>query len=225
MGSPSAPPPAERTGPFGRRLGWLAAAVWLFFLGQPIGTAWHHPDPVARYLAVGALTAFGVSFVLLFAWTGRARRGRRTIPVRQALAALTGMLALGALAIPGAGADWLATLVYVAASSVLLLPRRHALVAVLVLAATPLLAPLVVPSWQRDSGVGFAVVLAAFTSVGTIRLAERNADLLGAQEEIHRLAVAGERARAARDLHDILGHCEWSIRRWPRRRWPAGAAR
>jgi two-component system sensor histidine kinase DesK len=116
------------------------------------------------------------------------------------------MVGLGALAIPGAGADWLATLVYVAAAAVLLLPRWHALVAVVVLAATPLLSPLLIPSWQRDFGVAFAVVLAAFTSVGMLRLSERNAELIAAQGEIHLLAVAGERARAARDLHDILGH-------------------
>ncbi|MEV4759640.1 histidine kinase [Micromonospora sp. NPDC049559] len=199
----------EPGGPFGPprpRLGWLAAAVWLFFLAQPLSAAWHHPNPVARYLGVAALVAFGASFVLVFVWSRHVRQAWEAPPTRPAWVWLGAMLALGLLSIPGAGADWLSTLVYIAASAVLLLPPRQSLVVVLVLVATPLVSPLFVPAWQRDADVAFAVVLAAFTSFGVLRLAERNRELLAAQQEIHRLAVAGERARAARDLHDILGH-------------------
>src|SRR5262245_1202822 len=47
--------------------------------------------------------------------------------------------------------------------------------------------------------IGFAVF-----SIGTLQRA--NAQLLAARDEIGRLAVAEERARIARDLHDTLGH-------------------
>jgi two-component system sensor histidine kinase DesK len=47
--------------------------------------------------------------------------------------------------------------------------------------------------------IGFAVF-----SIGTLQ--RTNAQLLAARDEIGRLAVAEERARIARDLHDTLGH-------------------
>ena len=50
------------------------------------------------------------------------------------------------------------------------------------------------------------MLLASFAMFGVSRLAQRNSELQAAQQEIGRLAVAEERARAARDLHDILGH-------------------
>lgn len=191
----------------GRRdLGWLLGAVWLFYLWHPLGAAWRHPPGLERDLAIAALVAFGVLYVVVFSSVRRARRAGRSIRPRQAWAALAAMLGLGALAVPGAGPASLVTLVYVTAAAVILLPGRATLVTVAVLAVIPVLAPLIVPAWESETGVSFAVLLAAFASFGVTRLAERNADLVAAQEEIHRLAVAQERERAARDLHDILGH-------------------
>ena len=49
-------------------------------------------------------------------------------------------------------------------------------------------------------------MLAAFAMFGVTRMIDHNMRLTAANREIARLAVAEERARAARDLHDILGH-------------------
>jgi two-component system sensor histidine kinase DesK len=209
--NPPPPPQFGQEGPFGsgplsRGAGWLVSAVWLVFLGQPLGTAWDHRPGFARYLALGALVAFGISYVLLFLWARRSRRLRRPLSTAQVWGTLAGLLGLGALSIPAIGGQSQATLVYIAASAVLLLPRRQALLVVLVLAATPPLASLVIPSWGSSDDIVFAILLGAFASFAVVRLAERNSELVAAQVEIHRLAVAGERARAARDLHDILGH-------------------
>jgi two-component system, NarL family, sensor histidine kinase DesK len=184
----------------------LLGAVWLIYLGHPLGAAWRHPPGVERDLALAALIAFGVLYVLLFAWIRRTRRAGLRVPPGQGWIAIAAQLGLGALAAPGAGAAALATLVYVAATSMILLPRRAVLPAAAVLALIPVLAPLIMPGWETESGVAIAVVLAASASFGFSRLAERNAELVAAQDEIHRLAVAEERERAARDLHDILGH-------------------
>lgn len=198
-----------------RDFGWAVGGIWLVYLSHPISSAWHHRPGFERDLALGALVAFGVCYVLIFVLMVRARHRRRGLGApptwgqlgdRLSWGLLALLLGLGLLAIPGAGAAWLVTLVYLSTAAVMLLPLRVALIAVGVLGLVAAVAPLAVHAWRSQSDLVFAVLLAAFATFGVTRLAERNADLLAAQREIHRLAVAGERARAARDLHDILGH-------------------
>ncbi|MFG1918632.1 sensor histidine kinase [Micromonospora sp. NPDC048898] len=189
-----------------RFTGWLLAAVWLFFLNVPLATALHQPEPWRRVVGVLALVVFGVGYVLLFQWARKHRQALLPIPAGRARAGLVLLVAVGLASIPGTGGDWLATLVYVAAAAVFLLPPREALAAVVLSALTPVLASWLVPGWQAESGIVFAVLLASFAMFGVSQLAQRNSELRAAQQEIGRLAVAEERARAARDLHDILGH-------------------
>ncbi|MFI6782060.1 sensor histidine kinase [Micromonospora sp. NPDC050276] len=189
-----------------RFTGWLLAAVWLFFLNVPLATALHQPEPWRRILGVLALVVFGVGYVLLFQWARKLRQSLLPIPTGRARAGLALLLAVGLASIPGTGGDWLAILVYVAAAAVFLLPRWEALVTVLLCAATPVLASSLVPGWEAEKGIVFAVLLASFAMFGFSQLAQRNSELRAAQQEIGRLAVAEERSRAARDLHDILGH-------------------
>lgn len=189
-----------------RITGWLLAAVWLFFLNVPLATALHQPEVWRRVLGVAALVAFGIGYVLLFQWARKLRQSLLPIPAGRARAGLALLLAVGLASLPGTGGDWLATLVYVAAAAVFLLPSREALAAVVVCAVTPVLASWLVPGWEAENGIVFAVLLASFAMFGVSRLAQRNSELRAAQQEIGRLAVAAERARAARDLHDILGH-------------------
>ncbi|SCE98636.1 two-component system, NarL family, sensor histidine kinase DesK [Micromonospora coriariae] len=197
------PRPASRHWRF---TGWLLAAVWLFFLNVPLGTALHQPQSWRQVLGVAALLVFGVGYVLLFQWARRLRQSLLPIPARRARVGLLLLLAVGLASIPGTGGDWLATLVYVAAAAVFLLPFREALLVVVLCALTPVLASRLVPGWEAENTIVFAVLLASFAMFGVSRLAQRNSELQAAQQEIHRLAVAEERARAARDLHDILGH-------------------
>ncbi|MEE6307045.1 sensor histidine kinase [Plantactinospora veratri] len=196
--------------PFGlgrrSRFGWLVAVVWLVYLGQPFGTVWDHPPGLVRDLGLATLVVFGAGYLAIFVWLRRAVWQRRRIPPRQAAAALAGLFLIGTATIPSAGGDWLVTLVYVSAAAVLLLPARAAFGLVVVLAAVPVVSPHFVPAWEPESGVAFAVLLAAFAVFAFSRLVERQAQLIAAQQEIRRLAVAEERARTARDLHDILGH-------------------
>ncbi|WP_343445708.1 sensor histidine kinase [Micromonospora schwarzwaldensis] len=205
MTSPTVPArPVHR--PHWRFTGWLLAAVWLFFLNIPFVTALHQPELWRRLLGIASVIAFAVAYVLVFEW-GRARRQRhRPIPVGRARLLIAVLLALGLAGIPGTGGDWLTTLVFVAAAAVFLLPSVEALVVVVLAAVTPPVTSHLVPGWEAESTVVFAVVLASFAMFGVSRLAQRNGELQAAQQEIRRLAVAEERARTARDLHDILGH-------------------
>ncbi|MDG4805558.1 histidine kinase [Micromonospora sp. WMMD1120] len=201
--APGKPLPVSR---HWRITGWLLAAVWLFFLNVPLATALHQPQPWRRVVGVTALVAFSVGYVLLFQWARGLRQALRPIPVGRARAGLALLLVVGLASLPGTAGDWLATLVYVAAAAVFLLPSWEALAVVALCAATPVLASWLVPGWDAESGIVFAVLLASFAMFGVAQLAQRNSELRAAQQEIGRLAVAEERARAARDLHDILGH-------------------
>ncbi|RKF25324.1 sensor histidine kinase [Micromonospora globbae] len=203
---------AMTTGPYqpvGRKwrlLGWLLAAVWLFFLNVPLATALRQDEIWRRALGVGTLIAFGVAYVLLFEWARSHRQRNRPIPPAPAVAGLLGLLALGVLGIPGTDGDWMTTLVFVAAAAVFLLPRVWALVVVVLAVLVPVVLSYLVPAWATESTIVFAVLLASFAMFGVSALAQRNGELRAAQQEIRRLAVAEERARTARDLHDILGH-------------------
>ncbi|MFE9652445.1 sensor histidine kinase [Micromonospora sp. NPDC006431] len=200
--------PSERSQPrtHWRVTGWLLAAVWLFFLNIPLLTALHQPEVWRRVLGASTLVAFGVSYVCVFQWARNRRQAHLGVPRGRAWAALALLLGLGLAGIPGTSGDWLTTLVFVAAAAVFLLPTREAVVVVLLAAVTPPVTAALVPGWEAENTVAFAVLLASFAMFGVSRLAQRNAELQAAQQEIRRLAVAEERARTARDLHDILGH-------------------
>ncbi|PWR08536.1 sensor histidine kinase [Micromonospora sicca] len=189
-----------------RVTGWLLAAVWLFFLNIPLLAALHQPEVWRRVVGAVTLLAFGVLYVCVFQWARAQRQQHRPIPVGRAWAAVALLLALGLAGIPGTGGDWLTTLVFVAAAAVFLLPSRHALAVVVLAALTPPVTAALVPGWEAEGTVVFAVLLASFAMFGVTRLAQRNSELQAAQQEIRRLAVAEERARTARNLHDILGH-------------------
>jgi len=89
---------------------------------------------------------------------------------------------------------------------VLTLPTRWAVVLTAVLAGLVQLTGHVVPGWSDPAGLTFAVCTSGFAMWGVSQLMLRNLDLVRAREENARLAVADERNRFARDLHDILGH-------------------
>jgi two-component system sensor histidine kinase DesK len=200
------PAPARPVSRRWRVTGWLLSAVWLLFLNIPLRTALHQPEVWRRAVGAGTLVAFGVCYVLVFQWTRYRQLAHRPIPIVRAWAALVLLVALGLAGIPGTDGHWLTTLVFVAAAAVFLLPSRSALVMVVLAAVTPPVAAALVPAWEAESTVTFAVLLASFVMFGVTRLTQRNAELQAAQQEIRRLAVSEERARTARDLHDILGH-------------------
>jgi two-component system sensor histidine kinase DesK len=195
-------------GPFGfsRGWGWLLAAVWLFYLGQPLGAILDQPAGPAKFVGLAGLLAFAATYVGAFVWMRSHRLDQKEFPPAESWAWLGGLLVLSLLIIPAAGGDWLVTLVYMGAVAMMALPPRVGLGVVVVLALTALVLPEVVGGWRHEAGVVFGVVLAAFATFGVSRLADHNARLTAAQQEIARLAVAEERARTARDLHDILGH-------------------
>jgi two-component system sensor histidine kinase DesK len=102
---------------------------------------------------------------------------------------------------------WLAAFVFVAAIAPVRLPTGRAIGAIVVVAAIGVAEALALGG-QGDvvGGNAMAIVSVGFVSLTISRLLLANRALLAAREDVARLAVADERLRFARDLHDLLGH-------------------
>jgi two-component system, NarL family, sensor histidine kinase DesK len=187
------------------RLGWAFAALWLFFLANPLLEGWAHRDSVRGVLGVVLTLAFAAVYMAL--WV-RAREDRtRLVHVspRYAVTYVGALVVLGASVIACVGEPGLACVVYVSVGCVMVLPlRASAPIAVLLTVGTIALGA--VEGWGSQLGNGFAVMAASVAVFGLRMVMSRNLDLVQAHEENARLAVDNERTRFARDLHDILGH-------------------
>ena len=193
------------------RAGILFAAVWLVFLASTLrdawDAAWKDEDRLAGWIGLLATIAFAVVYLAAFAWL-RIRRHRFVTAVDPLHTAviLGSLLALTAVMVLSIGQSGMAAVVFLAVVSVLCLSTTQALLFVVALAVLVEVSGRTVPGWSPTSSLTFAVCTAAFAMWGVQQLMLRNADLLRAKEENAELAVADERNRFARDLHDILGH-------------------
>ncbi|GAA5164693.1 sensor histidine kinase [Pseudonocardia eucalypti] len=187
--------------PSARRGDRLGASLFVLFL-VPIGLASARdgmpPGPLAvlvALLVLYALCFLGVWWVPAL-WRGTARRLAMicvVFPVGVAVVLLSGLS--GSMAVLG----------YALSASNVMLPLRWARVVglVTVFAALP-------ASWLVTGAVDWVSVvflaMVAMIALGMARLARLVGALRAARSEIRALAVAGERERMARDLHDVLGH-------------------
>lgn len=181
-----------------QQLGW--SLPWLLFQAFPIAYLITEPLSVGVRVAAGvALVAFTVAYLIVFA---RAFSRGCSPAYRQ----------LAVVAVLGVGlAVWLGTpfaglMIYLSAAVAVTLPDRWVWPAVA--AATSVCAAVI---WA-DGLLGDVFVLpvlcvmTAFALRGTRYLIGVNSELNQAREELARSAVAEERMRFARDLHDLLGH-------------------
>ncbi|GIE75334.1 histidine kinase [Actinoplanes philippinensis] len=192
----------------GFRHGWVFPAIWLFYLGESLNALLQHRPGPWRDVGLAALVLFAIAFLLL---TVSIRRADPSVPDRRATVhvwlGLLALIGLALLQVPAAGHHTLVCGVYVAAVAVMGLPLRQGVPVAVVLAVVVELSIRFVPGWTAG-GQGYALaVLFAGAATGGIRVAfDRQVRLVHAQQEIADLAISGERARIAADLHDILGH-------------------
>jgi two-component system sensor histidine kinase DesK len=104
--------------------------------------------------------------------------------------------------------QWLPTWVLLANTVPAVVRGRRLFIAVPVVAAASMWAAAVVEPHQasRVWAEGFVVLLAGAASSAFAALLDTVAELRRTRQELARMAVAEERERFARDLHDLLGH-------------------
>jgi two-component system, NarL family, sensor histidine kinase DesK len=201
--------PAADGGPGVRqpgKFGWVFSCIWLVYLWYPLTAAWADPYPFWRVLGVASTLAFAGLFAWFFVTWRALRLAGGPLEYGRVLQALVVGVGLLALAAPAAHDEALAGTVYLAVISSMSLPLRRALGVVAVLALAVLVLPRVLPNWHNEDQLVFSLLLASFAAFGVGQVIARNSELLRAREQLVELAVAKERARLARDVHDILGH-------------------
>ncbi len=183
-----------------QRIGW--ALPWLLFQFFPVADlVTTDRPPVVRVLAGAALLLFTAVYLDVFrrAFGG----GCWAPPTTRRLAVVAG---LGVVLAVLLGPSWAGLLIYVSAASAAALPQRWVWPAV---AGAAAVCCLVVAAHGQLGDLFILPVmcfLTAFGLRGTRHLVAVNSELAEAREELARNAVAEERLRFARDLHDLLGH-------------------
>jgi two-component system sensor histidine kinase DesK len=179
------------------------AGIFAVFISLPavIGLLGDEPSE-------GRLVAVGAALVVFFAFFFQAVRGRMhpKPPAVVARAYVIDLAIAGALTVADRP-DWNLLFFYVVAMGALRLPRPWNVV---VLPVTSVAAGVTATvgggntSAAWGQALGLLGIGAAMVAMGEIM--RTNRELIEARAEVARLAVAGERERFARDLHDLLGH-------------------
>jgi two-component system sensor histidine kinase DesK len=205
------PVPTEPRGGRPWRWGIIFAAVWLFYLYEPLAAGWDRDD-LRGDVGVAAVLVFAAVYLGVFVHMRVRRRVAVATPFRAiestrvGLAAVLLELALGVLVCWCVGEDGIAVAVYLAVLCVMCLPRTWGWIASVVIAFAAYAATLTVPDWTADQSILFGALVATLAIWGISTAITRNVEVLAVREENTRLELADERNRFARDLHDILGH-------------------
>ncbi len=196
---------APRTQVLGRTRGWrraFPALIWLGFILFPLIDALEtHGSTISRILTIAAAAAFVGAYVWLVLLWKRRRRRALTVGLFAVLIGTSIALTLGS------GHGWGFLFTYCAAVAALFSPTSIGWAGVVMCSA------LAAGSSALAGASGSTVLNYTVTSLGigllmvVMRdLRVRNDELSEARAELAQAAVAKERERFARDLHDLLGH-------------------
>jgi two-component system sensor histidine kinase DesK len=173
------------------------ALPWLLFQFFPIAdlVSTDRP-PAARALAAVGLVAFTGLYVHALS---------RFFVHREVRWDVVAVAVLGVVLAASFGASWAGLMIYVSAAASATLPERWVWPAVVGAAAVCSVVLLGYGEWHLFV-LPLICLLTGFALQGTRYLLAVNNELREAREELARNAVAEERLRFARDLHDLLGH-------------------
>ncbi|WP_246281594.1 sensor histidine kinase [Fodinicola acaciae] len=193
-----------RSGVGSGKFGWVYGAIWQVYLlipGAYLVTADSEPW---KWIGLAALAMFMVLYTATFALNRRWHSRKPLVPGERWLSIIV-LTALGLLTVPAAHVAGLYTLLYVAVAGVAMLSSLQALVVGVVTIGGGAL----IGWWAGFDGWEFMPLMAAsatFGMWGVGKVLQQSAALRRANEQIAELAISEERARLARDLHDVLGH-------------------
>jgi two-component system sensor histidine kinase DesK len=184
-----------------RHLGFVFGVTWLVFMVLPVVDVVQSGRPI--WVKVAELAGFAVFVAVYAGFFLRIRFERSRLTVAM-LVALTGI----ATALAAAdGSLWVYLFIYVSIVTGTAFRPRWSVVAVLLVTGLA-----VATTYLTGQGlytlffILMETLLPGLGSVGIAATIRTNIELRQAREEIARLAVAEERLRFARDLHDLLGH-------------------
>ncbi|WP_423184136.1 sensor histidine kinase [Arthrobacter sp. NyZ413] len=183
--------------------GWFIGAGFsiIFWTGPTWSLVWSVDEPGAwKAASTLALIAFFGAYVYLpqFSWRRAIRTGILSVGI---------LVALNAVVVALLGKDALWTWTFLAcAIAMTSLPRRADYFLILALSGASLVTQLLTGNadqayFQPAIILSLGLMMSAFS-----RLIRQTLRLREAQTELADAAVAAERSRVARDMHDILGH-------------------
>lgn len=203
-------------GPFGGipRLGPLLAVVWVVFLLEPLQASLDAPSLLLRVVGVVGVLGVAAVFVATFLRFRRtvlvSRTDGRTVRAglspRTAAVLLVAQVVCVGLSCLAAQQHGLVGLVFVCVTAIYILRGPAALAVVVASIVVMVVLPRVLPGWTTEDGNVVGAVLASAAVYGFTQVIDRNRRLREAQQQVADLAVARERERIARDMHDVLGH-------------------
>ncbi len=184
----------------------VLAPIGLIFLGHPIRAAvqtgpWAPPS----LLSYGGALVFAVAFLGLMCWVRPARlvTGPPSVGggwLRRGL--IIGLVLLLILLVQVAGSNWLSLFFHVGVAMGVMLPAREAYPGLVLLALV-----ILILGWPYGLGfIGLPAGVLGLWAAATVGQTATVAELTTARRRLADLAVAEERLRFARDLHDLLGH-------------------
>jgi two-component system, NarL family, sensor histidine kinase DesK len=184
--------------------GVVWAAIWMWPLLGPASTVLHGKVPPLAGVGLAAFVALYLTLVLI----GFGDRGRG--PSRRTLVGLAVLAVLGVALVAGYARHsdgWLSVLLYVGAGGASVLCRRQAIAWIIgTVAALFGLGLLAGRNPGELGGDVFTTSMACVLVVVIKQMMGYIHELRSARTELATAAVAEERLRFSRDLHELLGH-------------------
>ncbi len=179
------------------------AGTAFFTLSPLVSMLAHPPAPPATALLLVGWAIFGAVLAVLF----RGSPFRRPGAGRWVAAAAVAMTVIAVVVAAVFGTtEGIALFFYSGIAFARLGRERVAVGGVMAVGLAAFLSGIAASDWAAGLTVGVTVVTISLTLFALSALGRSSRDLQEARIELAELAVADERARIARDLHDTLGH-------------------
>lgn len=198
--------PAEPVGPPtrpGRIAGVVISTMFLIYLLTPVKQVYTQSYSAGVRIAVTATVAVYFCVYVVVYMTMAMKRS--SVSRRMRVAGVTMLFVCGIMLAVFLGPDDLMFMTYAVSAALMQLPPLVGLVLGLGV-TTALLVGTTITEGTPDWNAASILVVLTIAMFGTRQVILSNAELRAARDEIGTLAVAEERARMARDLHDVLGH-------------------